>query len=141
MPKLIIWIEKEHTPLQGVLAPFRDAYLRWDTTQNLLVSKEGTIPEDFPTDSMGRVRLGPPGALPPDLADVTWTDDKELAAIVFNGLLWHTDTTKARTYQDASPLEQATMMKAAELRTISAVPPVLQFAEFLNFARSQGYDL
>lgn len=34
-----------------------------------------------------------------------------------------------------------TTIKAAELRTISAVPPVLQFAEFLDCARSQGYDL
>lgn len=141
MPKLINRTEKEHPPLRGVLTPYRELFRDWDGAQNLLVSKEGTLPADFPADGTGTIRLGPTGALPPDLADVAWVDDKDLADIVFNGHLWHSDTGKARVFLDASDLEKATMMKAAELRTISAVPAVLKFAQFLEFARSVGYDL
>lgn len=140
MPKLINHIEKEHPPLRGLLTPYRERFRDWETTQNLLVSREGALPADFPTNTTGTIRVGPPGTLPPDLADATWVDDKALADIVFNGLLWHSDTDKARTYQQASSLEQTSMWKAAELRTISAVPAVLKFAQFLEFARSVGYD-
>jgi hypothetical protein len=141
MPRLVNRIEKEHLPLRGVLTPYRELFRDWDAARNLLVSKEGTLPADFPADGTGTIRLGPTGALPPDLADVAWVDDKELADIVFNGHLWHSDTGKARVFLDASDLEKATMMKAAELRTISAVPAVLKLAQFLEFARSVGYAL
>ncbi|HET6167791.1 MAG TPA: hypothetical protein VFE07_13255 [Marmoricola sp.] len=137
-------IEREHVPLRGRLKDARSGLAAWRKHAFVYAVKVGEVGVPMPSGQpqVERVEIGPACASPSGVSFSELSSDYEYAQVYLNGSAWHSDTEKAKAYQDASDHMKGHYRKCAEIRVMSAATHIIRpLRQWILDARADGHDL